>query len=272
MFPEYRIYETLKFGLSDPQVLALQRALPAWASGGVALTPDGVFGDKTLAAVRVFQESMNLKVDGVVGCGTATALRLWCNTDFGFDVSRFNQITWSKVDTKKYKFVNVKATEGATYIDPTFHASMSAAIDVGLTTSVYHYTKFANTPAFEVGNLAGATESFRRNITTYYLDLEHRETALSAAEIAAWVDEFAWRAATLFDPWRVGIYTSSNYLREMGLQGFKGFADNQLWAASWGTQPLVSPWAAWDVWQFTNSGSEEWCNGPIDLNRRALLQ
>lgn len=272
MIPEYRIYETLTFGRVDAQVIALQRALPAWASGGVALTPDGVFGDKTLTAVRAFQEAMNLKVDGVVGRGTAAALRLWADTDLGFDISRYNKIDWAKVDTGAYKFVHIKATEGATYTDPTFSASMTAAIDIGLTTSVYHYTKFQNPPAHEVGNLAAATEAFRRNITTYYLDLEHRQTDLSAPEIAAWVDEFSWRAATLFDPWRVGVYTSSNYLREMGLQGYGGFTSNKLWAASWGPQPLVTPWSSWEIWQFTSSAIVPWCDGPLDLDRRALAE
>jgi lysozyme len=270
--PEYRIYETLKFGLSDPQVTALQRALPAWASGGSALTPDGVFGDKTLTAVRTFQEAMNLKVDGVVGKGTATALRLWTDTDLGFDISHYNTIDWGAIDKSVYKFVNVKATEGATFTDPKFYENAQAAIDHDMTLSVYHFTKFENTPAFEVGHLAEVTHRFKRCILTYFLDLEYRKTDLTSAQIEEWVSEFIWRANVLFESWRVGVYTSSNYLREMGLQGFETLAESKLWAASWGPQPLVSPWASWDTWQYTSTASVPWSPGPVDLNRRVVVK
>ena len=56
----------------ENNVLALQQALIA--KGFDPGEPDGVWGSQTAAAVRAFQESAGLSVDGVVGANTAAAL------------------------------------------------------------------------------------------------------------------------------------------------------------------------------------------------------
>ena len=61
----------LSEGDSGPRVRRLQRAL---AQLGYDVTPDGVFGPGTTAAVRSFQEDAGLDADGVVGSGTVTAI------------------------------------------------------------------------------------------------------------------------------------------------------------------------------------------------------
>lgn len=63
--------DTLSEGDSGPRVRRLQRAL---AELGYDVTPDGVFGPGTTAAVRSFQEDAGLDADGVVGSGTVTAI------------------------------------------------------------------------------------------------------------------------------------------------------------------------------------------------------
>ncbi len=61
----------IKYGEVDGCVSTLQSLLNA---KGWALTVDGDFGDKTLAAVRAFQTSKGLTSDGIVGPNTKTAL------------------------------------------------------------------------------------------------------------------------------------------------------------------------------------------------------
>lgn len=62
---------TLRRGSKGPAVAALQTALNALGSD---LTVDGDFGPKTEKAVRAFQESAGIKVDGIVGPQTKGAL------------------------------------------------------------------------------------------------------------------------------------------------------------------------------------------------------
>src|SRR3954453_12232939 len=54
--------ELLKMGTTGPEVARLQTAL--------AITPDGIFGPETDAAVRAFQGRSGLKADGIVGAST----------------------------------------------------------------------------------------------------------------------------------------------------------------------------------------------------------
>jgi hypothetical protein len=58
---------TLRAGARGPEVLKLQQAL------GVAA--DGVFGSRTTAAVREFQRKQGMRVDGIVGPVTWTAIQ-----------------------------------------------------------------------------------------------------------------------------------------------------------------------------------------------------
>lgn len=268
--PHYRIYEVLKQGTNDEQVIGLQRALPLWASEGNPLVPDGVFGSRTTSAVKNFQSAMHLTSDGIVGKATGVALRLWADIEKGFDASHYNKISWDNIDTNVYKFVTLKATEGATYTDPKFNQYATAAISKGLDLSVYHYTKFKNSPEKEVENLDRSTKPFSDKIQTYFLDLEERDTTLTSAQIFEWVASFLKLATERFGIQRVGIYTSANYLKEKNLQGYQELSAYTLWAADWNRQPLVSPWTTWDTWQYTSQGSVSWCSGPLDLNVRCV--
>lgn len=62
----------LKVGSSGAQVKTLQTKLNNW--GYYAGTVDGIFGSKTQAAVKRFQQKNGLVADGIVGAKTAAAL------------------------------------------------------------------------------------------------------------------------------------------------------------------------------------------------------
>ena len=63
----------LRKGSAGEDVLALQKALNA-TNYGYNLAEDGKFGDKTLAAVKDYQQKSGLAVDGIVGTNTWGAL------------------------------------------------------------------------------------------------------------------------------------------------------------------------------------------------------
>jgi hypothetical protein len=64
----------LKSGMKNDEVALLQRTLIA---KGYKLTADGSFGATTLTAVKSFQTKNKITADGIVGNGTAWALRMF---------------------------------------------------------------------------------------------------------------------------------------------------------------------------------------------------
>ena len=64
--------KTLQKGSKGSEVKELQELLNEQISAG--LTVDGIFGSKTLAAVKAYQTAKGLKVDGIVGYNTWCAL------------------------------------------------------------------------------------------------------------------------------------------------------------------------------------------------------
>jgi N-acetyl-anhydromuramyl-L-alanine amidase AmpD len=69
---DFPSYDTLRSGSAGPQVTAAQTLLNAL--GFAAGTADGVFGTRTLSAVKAFQSARGLSADGVIGRQTWTAL------------------------------------------------------------------------------------------------------------------------------------------------------------------------------------------------------
>lgn len=68
-----RSRKVLRIGARGDDVLALQVSLK---QRGYQVAPDGIFGNKTEAAVRAFQKGERLRVDGVVGAKTQAALKM----------------------------------------------------------------------------------------------------------------------------------------------------------------------------------------------------
>lgn len=66
------VYALSKYGSNGDEVKQIQTKLKNWGyySGNV----DGIFGSKTLAAVKLFQQKNGLSVDGIVGPQTLAAL------------------------------------------------------------------------------------------------------------------------------------------------------------------------------------------------------
>jgi GH25 family lysozyme M1 (1,4-beta-N-acetylmuramidase) len=184
----------------------------------------------------------------------------------GFDISHWNNIKWDQVPTSTIKFVNIKATEGATYKDASFEESVKSAASIGLDIGAYHFTKFANNPYIEAANFLNTI--FGLPVQRMYLDLEYRQTQLKGEYIYIWVSEFLKTISGVHPLKETGIYTSNRYLSEKSLQEYTDLNKYSLWAADWNQQPYVYPWKNWTTWQYTSSALVSWANGEIDMDYR----
>jgi GH25 family lysozyme M1 (1,4-beta-N-acetylmuramidase) len=258
------IFSTKKIGDRGKEVEAIQMNLPCFTYED-PIKPDGIFGDKTKQAVMMFQRIMGLDIDGIVGETTGRALGIWRNSEKGFDISHYNNVTWEKV-TEDMKFVNIKATEGMTYTDPNFYKNIEGAESIGLDIGAYHFTKFANEPILEASNFLNTINGL--NIENVFLDLEHRSSGKSGKEIFNWTERFLKTLTCDFNINQIGIYTSRNVLNELGMQKYTKLRKYKLWASNWNEQPLVLPFIGWHMWQYSNTGKVDWCDGNLDLNIR----
>lgn len=263
----YVVYSNQKLGSEGSQVSAIQESLPQWALSDF-LKVDGIFGSQTQSAVKAFQQGCGLSMDGVVGVTTAQALGVWADLTKGFDVSHWNTILWDEIPNE-YTFCNLKATEGLTYKDSSFQSNVVSATRLEMSIGAYHFTKFENSPYMEAAwflETVGAYKSIER----LYLDLEYRMSGLTSEAIWKWVSSFLAVISGAKPNCRVGVYTSKNYMSEVGLQKFRSISQYDLWAADWGNQPYVYPWKNWDTWQYTSKGTVDFCEGDLDLNYRVL--
>ncbi|MDT0401932.1 MULTISPECIES: D-Ala-D-Ala carboxypeptidase family metallohydrolase [Streptomyces] len=71
----------LEPGESNEDVRQLQIRVAGWVTSGERLSYDGVYGDRTEAAVRKFQAAYNLDVDGVAGTQTITKINQLSDSD-----------------------------------------------------------------------------------------------------------------------------------------------------------------------------------------------
>src|SRR3954471_21897306 len=65
----------------------------------------------------------------------------------GIDVSKSQgTVDWTAVKAAGYAFAYVKATDGETYVDPTFEQSWTGAASAGLLRGAYHFFRAEDSP------------------------------------------------------------------------------------------------------------------------------
>lgn len=84
-----------KYGSSGAEVKSIQKKLKQWGyyDGNI----DGIFGSKTLSAVKKFQQKNGLKVDGVVGTQTLNALGITASNNSNKSTNNSNLYLISQV-------------------------------------------------------------------------------------------------------------------------------------------------------------------------------
>ena len=183
----------------------------------------------------------------------------------GIDISHWQgSITWSSVKNAGYKFAFMKATQGNTYVDPTFATNISGATGQGIYVGPYHFcdlnTDTAN-PLDPVNEAKHFLDIIKPKYQTgMYLppvaDVEGFPSFSSTAEAKAftstWVQGFS---DTIYNSLGVRpiIYTSKSKATSYYTTAVEN--SHELWEAWWkgtGTTspPVASDTPGWGIWQF----------------------
>ncbi|KAF7721769.1 hypothetical protein EC973_004142 [Apophysomyces ossiformis] len=155
----------------------------------------------------------------------------YCALPEGIDVSAHQpNINWNAVKASGVQFAYIKATEGTTYISPTFGSQYTGATTVGLMRGAYHFAHPDTSSGAAQANFflahGGGWSADGRTLPGA-LDIEYNPNkagsrcyGLSANAMTAWIRDFSdtYHAKTGRYP---VIYTTTDWWKNMHWQRFR---------------------------------------------------
>lgn len=184
----------------------------------------------------------------------------------GLDLSHYQAtVDFGRMARDGVSFVMLKATEGTSYVDPTFAGRAQQARDMNLAVGAYHFGRPGTDVIGNVSHFLEVVRDSAANLRLLVLDaevLDGKEGAHAGLWCAAFVRLLA--RETGHRPW---LYTNASFANSCGLGRLIG-SDVNLWVASWTTRAtptLPSGFTTWQMWQYTNSGNVAGIS-PVDVN------
>lgn len=183
----------------------------------------------------------------------------------GLDVSHHQgDISWNLIDTKKYKFVFVKATEGGNYIDDKYKQNIKLAKDAGLFVGAYHFFTFKKSGGEQANNYIKCV-SLQDIDFPPVVDLEYTGNSnnkSSKAVLKKELSEYLSRLEAHYHQQPI-LYTTYEFYDYY----LKANIDNYpIWIRDIFKYPSRKKVKTWYFWQYSNRGKVEGINGFVDLN------
>lgn len=178
----------------------------------------------------------------------------------GVDVSSHNgDIDFDTLRSQGIRFALIKATEGSTFKDPSFHSNYRKARQSGLKIGAYHFFRFETAGHMQAINLLNSVRG-RDLDFPLIIDIEEwgnpyvRPTADITSELSAMIEHL-----------KSAGYTVMLYTNKDGHARFiQGRFDNiPLWICSFSNPPVETDWT---IWQYTHKGDLRGLGGNVDLN------
>jgi lysozyme len=140
-----------------------------------------------------------------------------------------------------------KATQGETFVDPTFTKNRKAALDAGLLFGAYHFGTGANgvSQAEHFLETVGDVEN-----TVLVLDFEdnHAGTSMTLEEARAFVTHIKEQTGRF-----PGFYSGHTIKNALGTSVDPVLSQCWFWLAQYGPTPVVPPnWTKFTLWQYTD--------------------
>lgn len=255
----------LKIGSQGQAVKDWQNFLNA--QGHNVGTADGIFGANTAAGTKAFQTSQGLSADGMAGNDTLGAAEKlgFKLTQEAFppvgtinvvvDLSHHNaNVDFNAAKADGISGVIYKATQGATYADPTYAARRQEATAAGLHWGAYHFGTAQDVNTQVTHFLATAQPDAD---TLLVLDWEENSIAsqgtMSLVQAKQFVEEVKTRTGRF-----PTLYGGSLIKQSVGAGGDPVLKQCPLWLAQYSSNPgLPAGWSEYTMWQYTDGQ-----NGP----------
>lgn len=180
----------------------------------------------------------------------------------GIDVSRWQlDVDWQKVERTGVSFVFVKATEGKNEKDPYFKKNWDALEQTNMLRGAYHYYLPRVHSKYQAANFIN-TVDLKKGDLPPVLDLEEtdgRSNKIIIQGVTNWLNLMEEHYGV-----KPIIYVNQHYYHTY----IKGnFNDYVIWLAAYNRKnPPRLGFKKWSFWQYSNTGSKNGINEPVDLN------
>lgn len=189
--------------------------------------------------------------------------------DAVIDVSHYdNSPVWSEVAAAGIAGVIHKATQGSTYVDPTFAAARTAVPAAGLLWGAYHFGTGDEEGADQAKFFLDTVQPDARTLCAIDFEPNPSGTSMSLDHLFGWIETV--QQETKRNPI---VYGGNSLLFPLiGTSTHPTLAACPLWVAQYtsAAQPSGIPtqiWPTWTLWQYTESGSVNGINVAVDRER-----
>ncbi|KAI1105398.1 glycoside hydrolase family 25 protein [Jackrogersella minutella] len=175
----------------------------------------------------------------------------------GFDISHYqSSVDFAAAYSSGARFVIIKATEGTTYVDPSFDSHYTGATNAGLIHGGYHFahpdtSSGASQANYFVSN--GGDWSGDGITLPGMLDLEGGCAGLSASAMVSWIKDFSdtYHSKTRRFPL---IYTNPSWWSSCTSDSNTFVNTNPLVLARYSSSAGTPPggWPYYTIWQFND--------------------
>ncbi|CAM3223739.1 GH25 family lysozyme [Sporolactobacillus spathodeae] len=198
---------------------------------------------------------------------------------YGIDISHYQgSVNFNAVKQAGNSFIIAKATDGASYVDPTFEKNAVAASRAGLVVNAYHFFRAKTTSGAvkEADHFASVIKKVasERRVSVNYLFLDVETTnGLSKSSVKA---ALTGNVLTFLGRMRkdglnhLGIYSNLSFFQtSLDLNRIKQTQPAQpkflIWLARYRNEALGPGFSA-DIWQYTSAGKVNGVVGAVDKN------
>lgn len=188
----------------------------------------------------------------------------------GIDVSHFHRVTdWELLLNAGLAFFGAKATQGPSYVDPTFRDHRDGFRRFPWVCGIWYHFATPGDPVKQAGHLLDAAGALRDN-ERLALDVEG-----DAPPDVPWIESFVGELLRAWPDRRPLIYTSNRIWRDvMGGPSWPGAIAADLWAPRYSSDEPKLPvdrdnfpvWPRWSFWQNTDRRTTPGVDGPCDGN------
>lgn len=182
----------------------------------------------------------------------------------GIDVSNHQgRIDWKSVaKDENVQFVYIKATEGATYVSPTFEDNISQARKAGMKVGCYHFLRSSSYIRDQFENFKEYCRKGEQDLAPL-IDIE-RKGSWTCDELVDSLQLFADLLEEYYGREPI-IYTSTNFYNKYLWPFFNKY---DLFIAKYADEePELKEGASYTLWQFTDCGSVGGIYTDVDQSR-----